>query len=129
MEIIDEWKNAEFGDRRLSKRLVTVAGQLVAKPNMSFPMAAGSAGALEGTYRFLNHPNVTPERILEPHILATVERAKMERAVIVAHDTSEFRFGGEREGLGWIDTQGGQGFFGHFALALAADGSRRALGV
>ena len=72
---------------------------------------------------------MTPERILEPHIAATVRRSAAEQTVIAAHDTSELRFGGDREGLGWINTSGAQGFFGHFALALTADGTRRPLGV
>lgn len=125
----EELEAARFGDLRLTKRLLTVAEQLAAKPDASFPKAAGSDAALEGTYRFLNHDEVTPERILEPHIAATVQRAADEPAVIVAHDTTEFRFGGERDGLGWINTLGAQGFFGHFALALTADGTRRPLGV
>jgi hypothetical protein len=129
MRMSDELGDAQFGDRRLAKRLVTIAERLAAKPDASFPKAAGSDGALEGTYRFLNHEDVTPERILAPHIAATVARAAAERVVIVAHDTSEFRFGGDRDGLGWINTSGAQGFFGHFALALTADGTRRPLGV
>jgi hypothetical protein len=129
MRIGDELRGADLGDMRLSKRLVTVAEQLAAKPNASFPKAAGSDGALEGTYRFLNHEEVTPERILEPHIAATVKRAQSQGSVIVAHDTSEFRFAGDREGLGWIDRVGANGFLGHFALAVSADGTRRPLGV
>jgi hypothetical protein len=125
----DELNDAKFGDVRLTKRLLKVAEQLATKPDASFPKAAGSDAALEGTYRFLNHDDVTPERILAPHIAASVRRAATERVVVVAHDTTEFRFGGDREGLGWVNTFGGQGFFGHFALALTADGTRRPLGL
>jgi hypothetical protein len=125
----DELDGAEFGDVRLTKRLLLVAEQLAAKPDATFPKAARSDGALEGTYRFLNHDDVTPERILEPHIAATVKRAAAARVVIVAHDTTEFHFKGDREGVGWINTAGTRGFFGHFALALTADGTRRPLGV
>jgi hypothetical protein len=60
----DELDGAEFGDVRLTKRLLRVAEQLAAKPDAALPKAAGSDGALEGTYRFLNHEEVTPERIL-----------------------------------------------------------------
>lgn len=125
----EELEAARFGDLRLTKRLLTVAEQLTARPDASFPKAAGSDAALEGTYRLLNHDDVTPERILAPHIAATVKRAAAERGVIVAHDTTEFRFDGAREGLGWINTSGAQGFFGHFALAITADGARQPLGV
>ena len=40
--------------------------QLAGMPDASCPKAAGSEGVLEGTYRFLNHDDVTPERILAP---------------------------------------------------------------
>jgi hypothetical protein len=61
---------------------------------------------------------------------ATVERARG-CDVVVAHDTTELKFGGalRREGLGRIRKEGGaQGFFAHYALAVARDG-RRPLGV
>jgi hypothetical protein len=129
MRMSDELEGAKFGDLRLTKRLLRVAEQLAAKPDATFPEAAGSDGAVLGTYRFLNHDAVTPERILEPHIAATVKRAAEAGTVIVAHDTTEFHFKGEREGVGWVNTSGTRGFFGHFALALTADGTRRPLGV
>ena len=129
MQMSDELGGAEFGDLRLTKRLLRVAEQLAVRPDATFPKAAGGDGALEGTYRFLNHPEVTAERILEPHVAATVRRAAAAGVVIVAHDTTEFHFRGERDGIGWINPAGTRGFFGHFALALTADGTRRPLGV
>jgi hypothetical protein len=46
------------------------------------------------------------------------------------HDTTIFEFSGEkrREGLGRLLSRG-QGFFGHFALAIAPDATRRPLGL
>ena len=52
MRMSEELKGAQFGDLRLTKRLLAVAEQLTAKPDASFPKAAGSDGALEGTYVF-----------------------------------------------------------------------------
>lgn len=92
----------------------------------------GSDGELEGVYRFLSNARVTPSKVLEPHLAATVERARREDRVLVVHDTTTFRFGGAapREGLGWLHREGGaQGFLGHFALALSGDGTRRPLGL
>ena len=47
------------------------------------------------------------------------------------HDTTAFEFGGQtkREGLGHLIRPAAQGFFGHFSLALAADGTRTPLGL
>jgi hypothetical protein len=128
MHATKEVEGANFGDRRLSKRLVQLVERLVANPTASFPEAAGSDAALEATYRFFGNPAVSPQRILAPHARATLERIKAERLVVVPHDTTEFSFSTPREGLGRIN-DAGQGFFAHVALALSADGARRPLGV
>jgi len=84
--------------------------------------------ALEAAYRFFGNERVTFEKLLAPHLDATAERVKAAGQVVVVHDTSEFRFGGAtaRKGLGDVGNQG-QGFFGHFALAVTGD--RQPLGV
>lgn len=128
MHARDEFEGADFGDRRLAKRLLSLVERLVVDPSASFPEAAGTDAALEATYRFLGNSAVTPERILAPHVSATLERCRAEDVVIVAHDTTEFSFSTPRAGLGRIN-DAGQGFFAHTALAVSADGSRRPLGV
>lgn len=128
MRVSKEFARADFGDERLAKRLLVLVEQLAVDPSASFPEAAGSDAALEATYRFFRNTAVTPQRILAPHVGATVERCRAERVVVVAHDTTEFSFSTPREGLGRIN-DAGQGFFAHMALAVSADGSRRPLGV
>lgn len=85
---------------------------------------------LEAIYRFLRNPRVTEQAILGSHLGEVLEKVVGEKEILVAHDTTEFSFGGEskRTGLGRLRS-GGQGFFGHFSLALRADGSRRPLGL
>jgi IS4 transposase len=128
MEIRGEVAAAELGDKRLAERLVRLAEQLAKAPGQSFPKAAGSEAALEATYRFLGNEDVTPEAILAPHIAATVARCEFASTVFVAHDTTEFRFSSEREGLGRVAGDTTHGFLGHFALAVAAK-TRAPLGV
>ena len=87
---------------------------------------------LEATYRFLSNVRVMPIDILAPHVQATRARAAGSDFLIV-HDTTDFSFrkDGARQGLGRLKstTGGKQGFFLHASLALAADGSRRPLGI
>jgi hypothetical protein len=73
---------------------------------------------------------VTPEAILAPHLRQSAKRAHEHERVLVVHDTTQFEFGGQkrREGLGRL-IRPGQGFFGHFSLAVAADGTRKPLGL
>jgi hypothetical protein len=128
MSIRGEVESADFGDKRLSARLVRVAEQLARSPDKSFPKAAGSDAALEATYRFLGNDAVTPDAVLEPHVAATRDRCAQEQLVFVAHDSTEFRFSSEREGLGRVTGDETHGFLGHFALAVSA-GNRAPLGV
>lgn len=126
-----EFASADLGDDRLTRRLMRIADTAAAAPSAGFPEMTRSDGELEGVYRFLRNERVTPQKIFAPHIAATQDRAG-DQPVIIAHDTTEFSFGGavRREGLGRVGmSHGAQGFLAHFALAIAADGSRTILGV
>lgn len=114
----------------MSRRLIVLASDISEEPADSFPDAAGSAAALEATYRFLNNERVSPERILAPHVRRTVERCAEAGRFIVAHDTTEVGFSTPRNGLGRVnDGEEGRGCFLHLSLAISLDGSRNALGV
>jgi hypothetical protein len=128
MNIRGEVETADFGDKRLSARLVRLAEQLVRAPDQSFPKAAGSDAALEATYRFLGNESVTPAAILEAHAAATRSRCAQVGTVLVSHDSTEFRFSSEREGLGRLGGKEANGFMGHFALAVSP-ATRAPLGV
>jgi hypothetical protein len=125
-----ELAGAELGDARLSKRLCSLADQLAARPSASFPKALDDA-ELEAAYRFFGNDEVTPEAILAPHFRQTARRAAEAARIIVVHDTTAFEFGGQskRAGLGHLIRPAAQGFFGHFSLALSADGTRAPIGL
>lgn len=127
MGIRGEVEGSEFGDSRLSRRHVRLAEILAKDPSESFPKATGTDAELEGTYRFLNNPSVTPDRILEPHYGATVQRCSVLRHVLIGHDTTDLGFGTSRPGLGRGRGAENDSFLGHFALALTP--GREALGV
>ncbi len=124
-----EVAEADLGDARLTERLRLLVDSLADRPGESFPKALSDA-ELEGAYRFFGNSKVTPEAVLAPHFRQTARRAAGRGDVLVVHDTTEFEFGGEskREGLGRL-LRPGQGFFGHFALAVGADGDREPLGL
>lgn len=124
-----ELAEADLGDERLNRRLVLIADCVADRPGESFPKALDDA-ELEAAYRFFGNDRVTPEAILAPHVRQTARRSAEHDRVLVIHDTTQFEFGGatKREGLGRL-IRPGQGFFGHFALATTADGSRQPLGL
>jgi hypothetical protein len=119
-------RGAEFGDERLTKRMTTIVGQLAEAPAKSFPKATGDDASLEATYRFLNNEAVDPEAILAPHFRATIARCEQSGTVLVAHDTTELRFSGERSQLGRLTTTD-FGFLAHVALVM--DRRRAPLGI
>jgi hypothetical protein len=127
--LVGEMSGAEFGDARLSKRLGKIVATVQEAPDKSFPSLFDDTG-LEGAYRFFNNDEVTPERILEPHAIATLGRMADEAVTLVVHDTSKMSFDpdGVRRGLG-RDRTAGQAFFAHVSLALSGDGTRMPLGV
>lgn len=124
-----EVADADLGDARLTERLGLLIDSLADRPGESFPKALDDA-ELEAAYRFFGNTKVTPDAILAPHFRQTVRRAAGRRDVLVVHDTTEFEFSGDtpRKGLGRL-LRPGQGFFGHFALAIGADGDREPLGL
>ena len=120
----DEFVNVELCDKRLKKRLMTIVDAAEKLPGASLPEQAGSSAALEGTYRFVENPRVSPESLLDAHVRHTVERAGQHPFVYVIHDTTEFKFGGQkrREGLGRLKSGNDQGFLGHFTACVAPSG-------
>jgi hypothetical protein len=54
----EECANANLGDRRLSRRLERIADAAERVSGASLPQRAGSAAALEGTYRFFANEKV-----------------------------------------------------------------------
>ncbi len=124
-----EFGGARLGDARLAQRLQQVAGALAKRPGDSLPELAGSEAALEATYRFLSNTRVSAAAILEPHIKRTEQRCDEHARVLALFDTTELRFGGEREQLGYLTGPGGRGLLAHVGLAVSADGRREPLGV
>jgi hypothetical protein len=129
-DVIDEFRGATFGDRRLSKRLERIAGLVAAVPSASLPVANRNDSELEATYRFLSNDRVTAEEILQPHRRATIKRCGETSLVVVAHDTTEFNFGrSSREDLGRVGRGKSHGFYAHIALAVDMATDRQPLGV
>jgi Transposase DNA-binding len=125
-----ELADADLGDARLSRRLRQLVGSLAERPAESFPKVLDDA-ELEAAYRFFGNVQVRPGAILAPHFRQSARRAAELSRIVVAHDTTQFEFGGQtkRKGLGRLINPSAQGFFGHFSLAMSADTERRPLGL
>jgi hypothetical protein len=87
---------AELGDRRLTRRLVSIALAKGATPGASFlETVKGQPAAIAGYYRFLDQPDQSPldmDSILAPHRERTLRRMQSLEEVLCIHDTTELNF-------------------------------------
>lgn len=97
----DRWAENEFGaaqlgDRRLTRRLVSIAQAKGATPGASFlETVQGQPAAIAGYYRFLDRPDPTPldmHSILASHRDRTLRRMQPLSEVLCIHDTTELNF-------------------------------------
>jgi IS4 transposase len=124
-----EFEDAELGDARRRNRLQLIARAAEFSPSAGFPKMVESNGELEGIYRFFGNEAVSADAILEPHIAATMERARQAELCLVVHDTTDFVFSGDRDGLGLMSNNNSRGFYAHFAMAVLPGPERIPLGV
>jgi hypothetical protein len=88
----EELGEAEIGDRRLSKRLVTMAQAFYARPQANIPQACQTRAETKAAYRFMDHPETSLEKILEPHYEATVARMRRETVILAVQDTTSLNY-------------------------------------
>ena len=127
--VLNEYGAVDLKDARLDERLKKIVSRVALNPAQSFPDQMVDDADQEALYRFLRNPNVTVDALLAGHRAETLKRMSGRPVVRILHDTSEFVFRGERDGQMPPVQKEAKGFSGHFALAVAADGSKQALGV
>jgi hypothetical protein len=123
-----EFEGVDLGDPRRGRRLRQIAARLGEQPDASFPQLFGSSAELEGFYRFLRNESVEWTEVLKPHAEATCRRAEQLGECLVIHDTTDFAFRGQRDGLGPTSSKA-RGFMAHVSLVVALDEARTPLGV
>lgn len=90
----DSWSttifsNADLGDKRRTKRLISIGSQLSTNIGGSLVKSCeGDEGKLEGIYRFLRNAKVKPEKIAESGFLATVSQANKYETLLALEDTT-----------------------------------------
>lgn len=123
--LVDEVLGADFGDKRLDKRLGKVIEELGAKPTLSIPAATHARAEMEAAYRFFDNDKVSPNKILAPHIVATRERISQCDFVLLVQDTTELDFTRPTQqvrGAGPMDSESRRGAFFHPLVAFDSVG-------
>lgn len=99
-DVAAEFESDSPGDTRLDERLRRIVSLAATDPVESFPEQMESVADREALYRFLENPKVTMGGVLSGHVRQTQERILGHAVIRVVHDTSTFRFLGDRAGLG-----------------------------
>lgn len=129
-EVFAEVEAIDLGDHRLEVRAQEMIVALALRPDRGVTSAMVEPREAEAAYRFLRNPRVDAEAVVEPHFDKSVARIREAGTALIIHDTSEFKYSGSthRDGLGPLHGSG-QGFLGHFSLAVSNDEWVRPLGV
>lgn len=124
-----EYGTLNMGDKRLNKRGKRLLKRFSDKPMESIPESCKGWSETKAAYRFFENESVTARRVIKPHRLATLDRIRRERVVLLIEDTTTLNYSGqkEREDLGPIQQENVRGIFLHPMLAITPD--RQCLGV
>ncbi len=88
----EELAQADLGDRRLEKRLVSILRDFYARPQANIPQACQTRAKTKATYRFLEHPEMTLDKILHSHYETTLQRLREEKIVLAVQDTTSLNY-------------------------------------
>lgn len=125
----DTFRAAAFGDRRLTRRLVTTAAAIAANPEASLPRQLADPAALHGAYRLFANDAVTFDAILAPHLAQTRAAATGGTVLLVQDQTTlDCSAHPATTGLGPIGAGAGHGLHVQTMLAVRPD-PREPLGV
>lgn len=123
---VNEFGSAPLGDRRLVKRLISLATDFAEHPTAPIPQACGEWRKTKGAYRFLDNDSVEPQALLAAHARATLERMQAHRVVLCPQDTTSLNYSSHprTRQLGPIGNNRDKtlGLFVHSTLALTPEG-------
>jgi hypothetical protein len=113
-----QFGSCNFGDVRLTRRLIKFAAQTAADPNTSTPGQTEQWADLKAAYRLIDNQKVTFDAIATPHWEAT--RQQSPGTYLISCDTTEVDFGSTNEatGLGPLGKGYGRGFLLHSGLMI-----------
>lgn len=89
---LNEFQSADFGDRRLTDRLIQIEDALGGAPAESIQNACDSWASTKATYRFCDNESVKPKEILSAHRQAHHSRLSETDELSVVSDTTYLTF-------------------------------------
>lgn len=115
-----EMGGVQLGDRRRTRRLVTVSAALALNPNGTLPSTFPDWKDLRAAYRLFAEPDVTHTTIAAPHFERVAQACQVPGQYLLIEDTTTLSFNthAAMADLGPVNDQDSQGFLVHNTLAL-----------
>lgn len=117
-----QFGDAQLGDVRRTRRLVSLADTLTRHPGGSLPEKLRNPAELEALYHLMKTETVTHASVLAPHQQRTLKKiTEHDGPVLILHDTTELDFT-KRKSLsdtGQIGNGSRQGWLCHNSLAVS----------
>lgn len=89
--IQEEFKNCNLGDKRLSKRLLSIVTKINKNPALSIPnLMDGEESEIKAIYRFFQNQKTTDQNVLHSHYTNTLERCSRYSGNILLISDSTF---------------------------------------
>jgi hypothetical protein len=116
---------ADLGDPRRTRRLITSAALIAGHPELSFPQIF-DWNLLRGFYRLCDSIDASIDSLQRPHRELTRQAMARLPLVLIHHDTTTLDFSSHPalQGAGPVGDGNGQGFLQHNSLAFSPDGER-----
>lgn len=117
---VQNFGTCQLGDARRTDRLMKLAVQLANRPDGSIPDQTETWADCKAAYRLFDMPEVTFQKIIEPHCRLTRESCEAGETKLIICDTTELDYTSLRTatGLGRLGSDFSKGFFLHTALML-----------
>ena len=88
----NEFKSLSLGDKRLDDRMIDIATNMSQGPSLLLNQVSDDWFSVKASYRFFDNDQVTPEKIISPHIHSTAKRCLKYDYIIVIQDTTIIYF-------------------------------------
>jgi len=116
--------NANFNDKRLNRRVQSIAINMIKKPSASINEQSKDWSEAKASYRFFDNKQVSYQKILASHINTVKEEVKYLNTVLIIQDTCYFGFGHHPsvKDLGHIGNEDTSGLIVHNSIAVNPEG-------
>ena len=95
---------------------------MLAAPGKGLPTQTKTWGGLKGAYRLMNSPNITREKLMQPHFNQTRAQAGPVTLFVLYTTELDFTTKKQTKGFGPIGNHKGTGLFVHSLMALTPEG-------